>query len=211
MIYFLLILLGLTVSVLLFVQLHKETLLQNKQVRYAFQNLVLEVHCPPGAQAPVIRPAHSDPDVVYPILSTSITCGKKTDKPRFRTDLAVATSDEQLVETAAEFTIDPDGKVLKLFVRRLEQPSLLVCSEDNKTLQYIPTKLVKNPDWTPDMGRRDKYLPAEGIPMIPAEFYHPEQTFYCHKPTAKVPLSIGDKILMGNTLFVVRCDRRESP
>lgn len=199
--YSIVIIIGLVVCVLLFIQLRNETRAQNRQIKTAFDNLVLEVHCTPNQNAgPIIRPGQQAPVIKYPVISTSITCGRKSKKNHYQIDLPIETGDKSLADTAAEFTIEPDGDCLHMYVRRLEQPLIWVISSDYMTVQCLADDSYRTPD--NPVGAEDKK-----ILRVPQKFQKNKQQKYLRQD--KIPLQLGDIVLMGDTMFIINYEKEE--
>ncbi len=208
MIYALIIAAGLIIVALLFVQLNREARVQNTQVKKFFNKLALYVYYVPENAEDGERVC-----TVCPIVSTSITCGRQSAGAEHQLDLPVPTSDDDLAGTAAEFFIEPDGGNLQLYVRLLEQKELWICNADrSKTVflvkdktPYLPHADGKKAADILDTSKNGK--PQYTIPWPPSEVWLGRT-----KPdisTGKLPLRLGYKVLMGNTLIEVDYDRRK--
>ncbi len=192
--YIIIIIGGVVIAVLLLLQLRNEAGAQSRQVKTLFGNLALEVYCTPaGEKAPLTHVGQQKPRYVYPIVSTSITCGKQDGKNRYQLDLPIETGDESLKGTAAEFFIEPDDTCLHLYVRRVEQPSIWVANADRTSLRCVLEK------------QADPSVP----PPIPAIFRKAGQRLDNYGKNGKISLWLGDEILLGDTRIVVTHDRGE--
>ncbi len=206
MIYALIMAAGLIIVALLFVQLNNEARMQNKQVKKFFNKLALYVYYVPENEDDGERVCG-----VYPIVSTSITCGRRC-QGQHQLDLPIPTDDKGLAGTAAEFFIEPDAGNLQLFVRPLEQKEMWVCNADrSRTVLLVKDEapyLLGNDNGkvTDAVDRQSMGGSNYRIPRPPAEV-----SSGVHKPdisTEKKPLRLGYKVLMGNTLFEIDYDRR---
>ena len=200
---FIITLAGLIISVLLLAQLFNESRLQVKQVRRIFGNLVIQAEYDPFTQT------ESESVIYYPIVSTSITCGRQGSKKRYYIDLPIPTSDTDLKESAVEFVIEPDGKMLKLFIRALDQEEFWVYSKDNKEvdlyMKEIPVKVDENGKYCVDESK---------LPTPPSRLVYIEEKNGLKKEIKsdrayyegrqKIQLSVGDIIVIGGTLFSIR-------
>lgn len=195
------IIIGLAVTLLLLVQLRNEARAQSEQIRDAFGHLCIQVRCSPvGAGSQGINPGLCEPAVTYPIMSTSITCGKESIGKRYQVDLPVPTGDPGLKGTAAEFTVDPEEGCLRLFVRRLEQPVVWVFSEDYRVVRCLIDQLPRKEVNGQTVVDRDN-LPKPAFVVKNQDF-----SFFEDKET-RLPLQLGDVIVMGDTIFTVCRER----
>ncbi len=195
--YTLIIAIGLILSLLLFAQLRNEAASQNEQVKTAFGNICIEVRCMPvNADAPVVKTGTA-PDIKYPIVSTSITCGRENKNSHYQVDLPIPTGDKNLKTTAAEFFIEPYNSSLRLYVRCLEQPEIWVCSRDEKIVERAISKTT----FEKEMADNDA---AKATP--PSIFCKKSKAIGPYKGKKRLALQVGDSILMGDTLFTIAYD-----
>ncbi|MBE6686485.1 MAG: hypothetical protein E7591_04550 [Ruminococcaceae bacterium] len=188
---------GLIAVLLIFIQLYNETRAQNRQIRKMFEHVFIRVYgIKDNEISPLAVPVRDESIVEYPLVSTNITCGRKTDQTRFKVDMPIDTEDITLKETAAEFCIEPYENSLKLYIRPLDQDVIWFggLGKSSKEAVCIMKNPVKdeNGEWI--------------LPPPPAVFNDKMPEYY--SPTNHYPsLKIGDVVVIGQTKFVIGYDK----
>ncbi len=206
MMYFLIVVGGLAIAALLFAQLRNETRAQNNQVKTFFDNLAIWAYCSSENEDPswMVGADAEDSSAVCPIVSTSITCGRQEGE-KHQLDFPVSTADTSLKGTAAEFSVEPDGGELKLYVRLLEQPYMWISDASGSSLTLVVSRLKdyeKKGAAVTDRFDSDRYaFPKPAFPV--------QKGTKCHVLVGRQPLRVGDRVMLGNTLFVIGYNRRE--
>ncbi len=199
MTYFLIVIGGIVVAVLLLAQLRNEARAQSRQIQNMFENLVIEVYGTPTEESPSPgAPTHREPLNRYAIGSTSITVGREDGKKRYQLDLPIATADRRLAGTAAEITIDPDDGCLRLFIRRLEQPVIWVYTEGDwgkpGYLRCLVSHLPEAED--PKTGRM-----VPQFPEVPPLYAHKKAKKMLYQNNDRCALWVNDEVLLGDTVL----------
>ena len=183
--------------VLLFGQLHNETRQQEKQTKKFFHDLVIDVYYPiiSGRETLVQK---DNVSFRYPVLSTSITCGKRDYRDTYQLDLPIDANDKDLADTSAEITIEPDGFGYKMYIRRLQQPYIWV-ADTNNNLHCVSNKYEKTKTISGKIDYSYPQIPDALRVGIP-------QRSTMHDKSSKINLCLNDRILLGNTLLVITYD-----
>lgn len=204
MLYFLLILFGIIVACLLFFQLRNEANAQSNQIKNILGNLVLEAHCPMAKEGKTPFALLEQTETqTYPVISTSITCGKKDDRKRYQVDFPLETTDEQLKGTAVEFFVEADNSALQLYVRNVEQPIIWIVGTGRTSLCGVLKA-----------GEEAMFGALPGESEISLEEYLPSDLKSITENRecfiGKAPVYVGDEIRVGNTRIVLTYGKGDS-
>ena len=191
--YPIIIAIGLAVAIVAILQLRNEAKAQNRQVERLFGHMSLAVYC----EESLLFDPESRPTLLYPIASTSITCGRKKDKQQEQTDLSIPTEDKTLKTTAAEFFLAPaetNPKCWQLFLQPIEQSTLWVRRANKAAVFCIVDGLSQQPP-----AEQESYV----LSLLPQRFRSSRPEIFVCNNQPRIPLLVGDEILLGNTLLMV--------